>query len=230
MRWFTVLGLLALLGCSSQQEPKEPFAPNQQIVDESGFVLVIGLDLSGSFHHLLDHRAYDFTCNVIDKYPRDRISTQNEVILAQLSGAGSKKPLVWQGTPAELRSDFKSAEDFRTYLEKTRDEHGSRIYDGCADIIDFCLSQPSIASGKKRCVVLILSDMDDNAPNPEKSKPRLLQSLKRLAKADGRIGMYWVSQLSVAEWQKHLAEAGFPITTVVVESEIKSNPALPNFE
>jgi hypothetical protein len=159
----------------------------------------------------------------VDNYTHNSLGT-DEVIVAQLSN--TKKPLVYQGGPDQLRTDFDDPSAFRIYLRAKSDPNGSLIHSGIADVIDYVLIQPGVAAGKKRVVLLVLSDMLDTEDG--KSKTRLMMALKRLAKVQPAVGLYWVDQTLVADWKKTLADAGF--RNFVVESDVRWNPLLPEFK
>lgn len=219
---------LGTVGCESRKvrdrEGNALIIPSQAD-DDDGYILVITLDLSGSYQQLMtkDGKAFEFLTNVCDQYLRNRVGTNDEIIIAQLSK--TVKPLVWQGTPQDLREEFEDAEDFRRMLIRKSDPAGSRVYDGIADVIDYVTQHPGVPSRQKRVVFLCLSDMDDNASS---GPVRMVRSLKTLAQTKSVAGFYWVDQTHVAATKKFLVDAGF--RTFVVESEIKSRPPLPVFQ
>jgi len=216
----------ALLGCGPEPERQaRPFLQQQKDDQEEGYILAIALDCSGSFA-TQDDKAWNFVCNVLDRYMRDRIGSSDQVLIAQLSG--DNKPLVWQGTPIQLREDFDSADDFRKMLLKRSDPNGSRIHDGCVEVLSHLMSMPGVQSGKKKCVFLALTDFEDNAGDEVRSRARLVKSLKAFAQMKGNVGFYYVDQRFVQGWRKDLAEAGYP--HFVIQSEIVTNPPIPTFE
>lgn len=172
-----------------------------------------------------DGKAYEFALTVMDRYFRDRIGTADEVIITQLSG--NVKPMIWQGTPIQLRADFDDADAFKAFLTKKADTSGSRIMDGISDTIEYVLEQPGVLKGKKKVCLLALTDMEDNI-NTVKSLPRFKRDLKLLAEAKAACGFYWVTQTLVHDLKVNLTDAGF--THYVVEPEFKTNPTLPTFE
>src|SRR3989442_16036297 len=120
-----------------------------------------------------DGKGYEFTMRVADRYFRNSIGSNNRLIIAQLSA--TDRALLYDGTPVQLRQDFPSANEFREFLLKKSHPAGSRIFDGVADAFEYMLTDPSFASGKTRMAVFVLSDFDDNFPNPEKSEQRVVQ-------------------------------------------------------
>jgi hypothetical protein len=127
-----------------------------------------------------------------------------------------------------LRNQFGSASAFMHFLHGKSNPAGSRIHDGIADALEYILDYPGVKEGKTRVSLFVFSDMDDNFPEPEKSKARVLTLLKEFGRVKGCIGLYWVDQMHVPGWRRDLRDAG--IKHFVVESEIVADPALPTFE
>lgn len=216
--------LLSQIGCEPRRQSQANSLPDQQ----NEFVLTLLLDLSGSYGTLMaeDGQASRFTLRLIDRYFRDRVGTSDKIIIGQLSG--SDTPLLFEGTPLELRRRFPSADAFGDFLVASSHPGGSRIHDGIADAIDYLLADSGVSSGKTQSAVLVLSDMLDNVANAEASKTRLLRSLTAYGQHNGSVGLYWVNQSQVIEWRSQLQNCG--IQNHVVESEIVTNPPVPSFE
>jgi hypothetical protein len=113
-------------------------------------------------------------------------------------------------------------------LLKRSNPYGSRIYDGIGDALDYLLSEPGVADGKTRAALFVLSDFEDNFPEPEKSEKRVVQGLTTFAKKKGVVGFYFLEHPRVPTWRAHLQEAG--VKNWVCESEIVAYPPLPSFE
>ena len=79
-----------------------------------------------------------------------------------------------------------------------------------------------VPRGKTRTAVFVLSDFDDNFPNPEKSEKRVADSLKAFAKTNGVVGFYFLEHPRVPLWRDHLRKSG--IKQWVCESEIVAYP------
>jgi hypothetical protein len=222
-----LLTVALVLGGCTKHDDKD----NQQIAlgrEDAEYMVLIAVDMSGSFADLMtrDGKGYEFTMRVADRYFRNSIGSNNRLIIAQLSA--TDRALLWDGTPVQLRQDFPSANEFRQFLLKKSHPAGSRIYDGIADAFDYVLSDPSVASGKTRTAVFVLSDFDDNFPNPEKSEKRVADSLKAFAKTNGVVGFYFLEHPRVPMWRDHLRKSG--IKQWVCDSEIVAYPPLPSFE
>lgn len=213
-------------GCTRHTEKDEPQVSLGR--EDAEYLIVIALDLSGSFADKMtrDGKGYEFTMRVNDNYFRNSIGTNNRIIIAQLSAANTRA-LLWDGTPVQMRQQFSTVADFHDFLLKKSHPGGSRLYDGIVDAFDYVLTDPSVAGGKTKCAMFVLSDFDDNQSGP-KAEERLAQSLKDFAKTNGVVGFYFLDHFRVPTWRQHLREAG--IKQWVCESEIVAYPPLPSFE
>src|SRR5438105_4162099 len=123
---FLAFAALLLVGCTkhSEQDDATQVSLGREDAD---FMIVIAVDLSGSFADKMTHdgKGYEFTMRVADNYFRNSIGTRNRIIIAQLS-APDRQPLLWDGTPVQLRQDFPSATEFRNFLLR------GRFITGCA--------------------------------------------------------------------------------------------------
>lgn len=218
-------------GCGSRRDgtrqarlSKSPFPK-----DESEYVATIVIDNSSSFRELMTDggHAYIFICSVIDKYFRDRIGSENDkILLVQISG--SQKSIMWQGTPERFRRTFNSKNSFRDFLIGNAGPDGSLVHDGVAHALEHMMRMPNVSSGRAKSVLLILSDLDDNGPNPEQSEKRLFDDLVAYLQLGGHAGFYYADQLKMEHWRKKLTAAGYPL--VPIECKENGNPALPDFE
>lgn len=242
MKRFILFGLVFLVGCGAKRE--EAGTPFQ--TKDTTYQVTLLFDMSGSFEPLMAEqgKAYHFACQVVDRYFRDRIGMDDEMIVAKI--AGSSRALLWQGTPQQLRQDFPTAAAFRDMLlaverkatidtfQEVTDEQGnkylagSNIHQCITNTLDYAISEPGIADGKVKSAVFVCSDMLDSAPDPEKTKQEALESLTRFGQAGGVVGMYFVDQTLVGGWRTLLG--GADIKHWRVESEIASRPILPSFE
>jgi hypothetical protein len=226
-----LLFVAIIAGCGARRDEtkqarlsKSPFPK-----DESEYVAMIVMDNSSSFQQLMaeEGHAYSFICSVIDKYFRDRIgSEKDQIILVQISG--SQKSIMWQGTPEGLRRRFQSKQSFRDFLVNNAGPDGSLVHDGVAHALEHMMRIPNVSSGMAKSVLLILSDLDDNGPNPEQSEQRLFDDLVAYFQKGGHAGFYYADQLKMEHWRQKLTAAGYPL--VPIECRENDNPALPDFE
>ena len=207
-------------------DASRPAAEENPLADGREYerVVVVGIDLSGSFLHLMADKgkAWEFLLKVIDRYLRG--SGSEKLILVQLSG--NTKALLWDGTPAQLRKDFPDQGAFRKHLLSKADPNGSRLHDGITEALEYLSTLPGITA-KTKCALLVLSDMDDNASAPG-SEQRLVQSLASFGKRGGAVGLYFVDHPLINRWRANLKAAG--IKHAVVESSIVASPTLPSFD
>ena len=192
-----------------------------------GMIIVIVFDMSGSFDDLIYKKGYPFAMAVVDRYFRNRIGSNDRLIISQISAPGMKS-LLWDGKPSSLKRDFASADKFKEFLRKKSNPAGSRLYDGISESMEYLISYPGVAEGKTSTAVFVLSDLDDNCSDPAKGKMRLLKNLAEYSKVKGSIGFYWVEDRFVPPWRQHMKESG--IKHYVVEADIAADVPLPNID
>lgn len=216
--------LVVPVGCEKRRDPDKHTTFS---TPENEYVAVIVMDLSGSFSQLMaeDGKAYQFAAHVVDEYFQNRDALDDKLILAQISG--TKRSLLWEGTPRQLRKDFPTAEAFRDFVMKKADGSGSLVHEGLANVVDYVAANPQFAKGRSAATLLVLSDMWDNGNDPD-AEQRLMESLAEYGKLNGAVGIYFCHQLKVAYWRQRLADCG--VTNSIVESEIVGEPQLPSFE
>lgn len=222
--WLTTFWLVfgALAGCEKRQESeRSTFTRN-----EAEHVLTIVLDLSGSFAEgMADNGpAFGFTLRLIDKFFREHIGTQDRIILAQISA--SDEPLLWEGTPLELRREFPTAQAFRAFLLERADPNGSLVYSGVTKALRYAMSRQDEHVTKSAC--LVLSDLVDHSASSKADARRMLQTVADYCQSGGEAAFFYVDQSVGPFLEKHLAEMGH--AEVLVETEIVGTPTLPNFE
>ena len=223
-RIVTMALALTLAGCQARQNIESVSLGEA----EEEFVLVVVLDLSGSFAGQMaeDGKAYEFVQRALARYLQDKTGTRDRILFAQISG--TKKPLLWEGTTKDLRRDFPSASAFHQFLMKRADPNGSRVNHGVCRAIRYVLSLPRVARGHARTVTLVLSDMEDNSPDAKVSEQELVDTLTDYARTGGLIGMYYVEQDRLDALRKNLEGCDFK--DFRVEGDIVGYPALPSFE
>lgn len=207
-------------------DSSRPVAEENELADGREYerVVVVGIDLSGSFLPLMADKgkAWEFLLKGIDRYMRGNGS--EKLILVQLSG--NSGALIWDGTPTQLRKDFPDQEAFRKHLQSKADVNASRLHDGITEALEYLNTLPGVTAKTKRAL-LVLSDMEDNLSAPG-SEQRLLRSLQEFAKRGGAVGMYFVSHPLVPRWRATLQAAG--VRHHAVESHIVTSPTLPSFD
>ena len=187
-------------------------------------VLVVAVDLSGSFADLLteEGRAYQLLLAAIDRYFRDASGGKDLILITQLSG--NDLPLLWQGTPEQLSREFPDEQAFRTFLLADADPSGSRIRDGVAESLDCAVR--NIGDAKVRAVALVLTDWEDNDSDQVSSRERLVRAIRAFSPY-GSIGLYFCSQRRRPEIEQIMHEAG--ARYILVEGHDR-NPPLPSLD
>jgi hypothetical protein len=213
---------LLLVGCQKVEETETVFQE-----EDGEYVLTIVLDLSSSFKELMaeDGKAWQFVCEIIDRYFRDRIGHNDKLILAQLSA--SDRALVWKGSPLELRQEFSSADEFHAWISKKADPNGSRLYEGIVQAVEYTMSDPVIKDGKGKSAVFVVSDMVDSGGDV--GRERAVSALAKVGKTGG-VGLYYVDVQRCGIWEKLLLDAGIPAENLSVQADIVGHPSLPRFE
>ena len=168
-------------------------------------------------------RAFEFVCYAIDQYFQDRGPGANDqVIISRIEG---ERPLVWQGTPRNLRLEFPSAEEFRRHLSGTK-APGS-LHDGLSRSIKLLLETYSVSQSKAKAVTMVLSDMNDDHPSAE-ANDRFIDTLVDYCRRNGAIGFYFCDQLRFEEVREKTKKAG--LGWVTLEPDVHGRPPLPSFE
>lgn len=228
-RLFVVALTVFSLGCESRRE-RTPPPKSAKIVpaDQSQYIVMIVLDLSGSFQSKMVEggAAWQFAGQALDKYFRTRRRNRHDrFIIGQISG--TRKSLLWEGTPDHFRSDF-TGSSFREFLSSKADSNGSLVYDGVSHAMEYMMTISNVRKGHAKSAVLILSDMEDNGPNKAKAAKRLLDNLVAFDKVGGVGGIWYCDQDEQKKWRPALDDAG--LEEFIVECDIKGRPDLPDFQ
>jgi hypothetical protein len=223
MRWTVVL-LAVVCGCEQRVENAQRTLSEQ----ESEHVVAIVFDLSPSFDEKMtkDGVAFEFSMRVLDQYFRDSMGSTDYLIISQIS-AINHKPVIWQGTPLEMRQRFPTPESFNAFLKSKSGSLWSPIYEGMTNVIRYMMTEPSIRSGKAKSAVLVLSDMEDNGAAQWKQKVQ--EAIGDYAKNGGIMGLYYVRDDKIARgWRKYLEKSG--MRKFEVQADFVEQPALPDLD
>lgn len=172
-----------------------------------------------------DPRSYDFVIHAIDRYASDRMGEHDQVIISQISG--NDRPLLFQGTPRELRRAMPNHEEFRNYLIAHSDP-GRRLHEGLAESFDYVLNTSSVSRGKAVPVTLIISSMKEGENEASASKERFINALIKYHQAGGQMAFYFCDQQRMAWVREQTAKAG--MTWTLLEGNPNGHPPLPSFE
>ncbi len=205
----------ALLGCTEREKSSDVFRQ-----ESSDYVLLIAV----SEEVTNSDRAYEYILMAIDKYFQDRIGTNDQILIARIEGI---RPLVWKGTPRELRKEFPNPTAFRQAVLASGRETGS-LNDGLVRSLNTIMKTYSVAQGDAKAVTMVMSSMNDPQPSAE-SDERFIEALVKYCQAGGQIAFYFVDQLRIEEIEEKTTKAGMGAWTTI-EPDAYGNPPLPEFE
>jgi hypothetical protein len=94
--------------------------------------------------------------------------------------------------------------------------------------VEYLMSDPSVAGKQATSALFILSDMEDNWPEPRETAKRAVAALTAYGKCGGSVGMYYVDPDYVSWWRRQLQGCG--LRSWWVESGIVGKPTLPDFD
>jgi hypothetical protein len=210
---------LAPAGCTPYQPPAA-VAPVKQ--REPKYVLTVVVDVSGSFDRQLDEKAWPFLQKVIRDFYRDRAGEDDLLVIGQISAVPVAP--IFEGSPRAFARRYGSAAAFRDLLREKSNPNGSRVHDSVADVARYAARYSTDANQTFLCV---LSDFEENFPDPDKSEERLVQALAAFARPTAAVGFYWVDLRHLDRWERNLRRAG--VAHSVVRSGIEADPPLPSF-
>ena len=208
--------LIVVVGCSPRQSTQEAASLGQT---EGEHVMLIAVDPSPDFQKQIGD---EFMARVIDRYFHDRVGSQDKLVIARLSG---KDQIVWEGTPLALRKQFPTAEDFHGFLVSKADP-SPRVHEGLRHAMQYVLADPSVATGKAKVAVLVLSSMIDQGSGTLE-EGYMNHELCELGWRNGAVGFYYVAQDQILPLRLKLQTFG--VRNFRVEGATGQQP-LPTFE
>lgn len=214
-----ISGLLAchMSGCA-RRDTSRPVTFEQEETDYT-LLIVADIDIIST-----NPRAFDFVTYAVEHYFKERVGTKDQIIISGLSG--NKRPLLFQGTPRDLRREMPTEAEFRKYLV-ARSEKGRRINDGIAESLDFLAHTSSVKRGKAAPIALIVSSMVDGEPESKESDDRVMAELIKFGKAGGELAFYFCDQQRMAAVREKMEKAGFGWE--ILECDIHGRPPLPTY-
>ena len=217
------LCLALVAGCEKRTDTRSVMFTE----DDSEFVVAVLIDLSPSFQSQMTEggQAYEFLMALLDRYFRERVGTQDQLILAQISGV-SDRALMWQGSPMELRKQFPDPKSFSQFLVAKANPAGSCVHDSIVQTVEYVMDEPNVANRKARSALFVLSDMIDSNPNSAASRARAVQAVQSFTEGGGAFGCYFVDQTVLTTWKRDLQKVGVDFS---ISSEFR-RPTLPSFE
>jgi hypothetical protein len=191
MLWAPALALViaALVVANALKTPQKGGSPWEVETMERSLTVVIDVSGSSEQYGYAD-RAWEMLERALDQEFRVGGST-GKVIIAQVSG--SDDPVVFIGTPMQLRQAYPSFDVFKQALLK-KATPGSRVYDGIADALD----ASSLQIGNPVSTLLVFSDMEDTTG---RGRDRLLKALDEFGRRkEAAAGFYFVKKEDVRYW------------------------------
>lgn len=233
--WIGIVAL-AMASCEAHEKGRAVVSYDREPPE---FILSVTLDTTGSYEKLMfgpDAKAYRHFVGLKDSFHRERAGSEDLIMLSQITGTGVD-PLVWSGYPRTFQRAFSNAYEFNTFLKDRASPHGSRVFDSMADVLDSVLARHDAHPGTQSAC-FFYTDMDDNVGNIERSRARLLSSLRAYAKKGGIVAILWVDRKYEAEWWTNLRNCGFtpaqpPLigpSHFIVEAKINADPPVLSFE
>ncbi len=220
LRKLCVVLILLLGGCGGcARHDTSKSVTFEQEESEYTLLIVADIDVIQS-----NPRAFEFVTYAVEHYFKERVGTHDQIIISGLSG--NKRPLLFQGTPRDLRREMPTEEAFRKYLT-AHSEQGRRINDGIAESLDYVAHTSSVKRGKAAPIALIVSSMVDGEPESKESDERVMAELIKFGKAGGQMAFYFCDQQRMAAVREKMEKAGFGWE--ILECDIHGRPPLPSY-
>ncbi|MBS0263431.1 MAG: hypothetical protein JSS02_15925 [Planctomycetes bacterium] len=177
--------------------------------EDPDYVVAVLIDTSESFQDLMTEQgeAFKYVMSLSDRYFRQRIGTDDQFILAQVSD-DPDTTFLWQGTPMQLRRQFPNPQAFSAFLKSKANPGQSHLHESIVTTVDYMLAQSSVQSRKAVSALFILSDMVDRGPDSDQSRTKAVESLRRLRESRGTFGCYFISASVFQTWLRALKDAG----------------------
>lgn len=192
-------------------------------------VLVVAVDLSGSFAKDFSDRAYPLLLNVMRKYFVEQMGNDCKVILAQISA--QENAVLFEGTPRDLRRRFDSPEALAEFLLDNSKPNSSPVFEAMEETLHY-VNQLSDVDADTSILTVIASDLKDSEQDRAIWKQKgdsMLAELKRYQQLGGAIALYHVDVNEVELWKKVLASAKFEPGMSLISNDMAEDPPLPTF-
>ena len=212
-----LLFLMLLAGCTRRDTSKS--VTFEQEPTDYTLLIVVDIDLIKS-----NPEAISFVTYAIEHYFRERIGSNDHIVISQLSG--NNQPLLFQGKPRFLLEKFASPEDFRQFLI-SRSDPGRRINDGISESLDYLAHTSSVVRGGAAPIALIVSSMVDDHPESKESDDRVMAELIKFGNTGGQMAFYFCNQQRMASVREKMEKAGFGWE--ILECDVNGRPPLPTF-
>lgn len=162
--------------------------------------------------------------NLMDQFFTTGAGGETRVVIVQLSG--NDRAVLFEGTPNELRTKFRSPKELNAFLTSQADGSSSHVYHATSQTLNYVASIPGITENT-RTLTALLSDMEDNELNSatrSRNARVLLTSLKRYQQLGGGLALSYVADSEISRWQSAFSNAGFEPGTYIIENNIVETP------
>lgn len=226
---FTLLLVTLLLasGCIVAT-PKSKRAPLETKPVDA--VLVVGVDLSGSFAADFSERAYPLLLNVMQSFFVEQMGDDCKVVLSQISSHDDV--VLFEGTPRDLRRRFPSPDALAAFLLANSKPNSSPVFKAMNQTLHY-VNQMADIGEQTEVLTVVISDLRDSEKDRavwKKKGFRMLEELKRYQQRGGAIALYYVDLEQVDLWKRILEAAKFEPGMFVISNDLVEDPQLPSFD
>lgn len=199
-------------------------------IEELDAALAVVVDMSGSFRNDWDDRAYKLFLQLMDRFFTEGMGSESRVVLGQISG--NSNVILFEGTPAEVRSRFRSPDELNEFLKQNTEPNSSPVYEATERMVTYMSTMPGVTE-RTQLLTVVLSDAIDSEPDAtlrSQKGHKMIDALKRYQQQRGGLALYFVSQDETSRWQLILGNAGFTSGQYVIQHEMVANAQLPRFD
>lgn len=227
----TLTSLVALLLLASGCVVSAPKAKSIPLeVEPLEAVLVVGVDLSGSFANDFSERAYPLLLNVMQKFFVAQMGSNCKVVLAQISA--QEDAVLFEGTPRDLRRRFSDPDALSKFLLANSKPDGSPVFESMKKMLHYVNQMADIDSETKVLSVVIsdLNNSDEGQAAWKKKGESMLAELKVYQKLGGALALFYVDREQVDLWKRIFAAAKFEPGMFMISNDLVEDPQLPTFD
>jgi hypothetical protein len=197
---------------------------------EVDYLMAIAINVTGPFSNRMesDDAAFKHVFSLIESFSRDTVGSEARLVITKVGG-NDADPLLWEGSPRELRQAFKNPKEFREFILKHRVIGEPHALDSLVKSTEYLLNHEALDNRDCRPALFIVSDTHDVSPFAENFEEcaALAKNMSLLAQRRGICGWYFVDQTNLEWATKMVKRAGF--TDYRVEAEIVRRPRVPRF-
>ncbi len=214
-------------GCIKVEQPEgRPMSIQKEELDQ---VLVVVIDLSGSFEGSWGGKAYPFFQETIRRYFHSSMVSENRMLIGQLSGTGD--PVFWSGTPRDFQRAFPNETAFLDRLAAEGKIGSSPVFRSITAAIEHIEGIPQVGPNTK-LTTIVLSDLDDNVADRSVQKRdarKMLDVVKRYTNDGGNLALFYAAESKRPHWLRAFKKAGIEADRYWIETDDVEKPTIPNF-